>query len=205
MRQRNQRTLAIFALSIALIATTVAYAVLQTSLNISASVTRKGGSWDIAITEIGQYEDSWGGSGTGTTYSELAPIGNGATASINGTTATLNVTLNPGETKKFYVDVTNRGTLDAQLLGFYVRFEDGQKDVSTIAENYNYGPENEDSVAINKDGHLKLTITESLTSSLTAGGSQRFEFTIYYDILDKTELVNATDSIDISMVYKQAA
>ena len=35
MRQRNQRSLAIFALAMALIATSVAYAVLQTSLNIS--------------------------------------------------------------------------------------------------------------------------------------------------------------------------
>ena len=52
MKQKKQRTLAIFALAIALVATTIAYAVLSTTLKVSGSVTKKGGTWAINIQNI---------------------------------------------------------------------------------------------------------------------------------------------------------
>ena len=53
MREKGQRTLAIWALVIALCATSVAYAILQTALTISGSVTKQGGTWDIQFVEVG--------------------------------------------------------------------------------------------------------------------------------------------------------
>lgn len=49
MEQRKQRTLAIFALALALIATSVAYAALQTTLTISGTVTKKQGSFSVVM------------------------------------------------------------------------------------------------------------------------------------------------------------
>lgn len=76
MNQKKQRTLAIFALAIALVATTVAYAVLSTTLKVSGSVTKKGGTWAINIQNISTVTTT--GSGKMTT----APKVSGTTLSF---------------------------------------------------------------------------------------------------------------------------
>ena len=52
MRDRGKRKLIMYGLMVALMVTTVAYAVLQTTLNINGTVTKKGGSWDIHFANL---------------------------------------------------------------------------------------------------------------------------------------------------------
>lgn len=102
MEKKKQRTLAIFALAIALVATTVAYAVLQTTLNISGSVTKKGGSWDIKFTDVSTSTVRGG------TFSK--------TPAVSGTSLTFNANLNTeGDAVLIKFRVHNAGTLNAGL------------------------------------------------------------------------------------------
>ena len=106
MNQKKQRTLAIFALAVALVATTVAYAVLQTTLNISGSITKKGGTWAINIQNISTVTTT--GSGKMTT----AP-------KVSGTTLSFASELSkPGDSVSFTFDIVNNGTLAAQMYGY---------------------------------------------------------------------------------------
>ncbi len=101
MEQRKQRTLAIFALALALIATSVAYAALSTTLTISGNVTKKGGSFSVVMQNVKQ----------GTT------VGSGKITSVklNGTdTVNFGISLEkPGDSASFSFDVYNAGTIDA--------------------------------------------------------------------------------------------
>lgn len=103
MNQKKQRTLAIFALAIALVATTVAYAALSTTLNISGNITKKGGSWSVGITNLSSV------STTGTGSMSKAP-------SVTGTTLSFDADLKkPGDSVSFTFDIVNSGTVTAQM------------------------------------------------------------------------------------------
>lgn len=103
MNQKKQRTLAIFALAIALVATTVAYAALSTTLNISGNITKKGGSWSVGIANISNV------STTGTGALSTAP-------SVTGTTLSFEADLKkPGDSVSFTFDLVNNGSVDAVM------------------------------------------------------------------------------------------
>lgn len=103
MNQKKQRTLAIFALAIALVATTVAYAALSTTLNISGNITKKGGSWSVGITNLSSV------STTGTGSMSKAP-------SVTGTTLSFDANLKkPGDSVSFTFDIVNSGTVTAGM------------------------------------------------------------------------------------------
>lgn len=105
MNQKKQRTLAIFALAVALIATTVAYAALSTTLNISGNITKKGGSWSVGITNLSSVSTK------GTGSMSKAP-------SVSGTTLSFDANLKkPGDSVSFTFDIVNSGTVTA---GMYV-------------------------------------------------------------------------------------
>ena len=103
MNQKKQRTLAIFALAVALVATTVAYAALSTTLNISGNITKKGGSWSVGITNLSSV------STTGTGSMSKAP-------SVSGTTLSFDANLKkPGDSVSFTFDIVNSGTVTAEM------------------------------------------------------------------------------------------
>ena len=52
MKAIKTRSLIIAVMALAIVATTVAYAALQTTLNISGSIAKKGGSWDIHFENV---------------------------------------------------------------------------------------------------------------------------------------------------------
>ena len=52
MKTKKTRSLIIAIMAFSIIATTVAYAALQTTLNISGSIAKKGGSWDIHFENV---------------------------------------------------------------------------------------------------------------------------------------------------------
>lgn len=103
MNQKKQRTLAIFALAIALVATTVAYAALQTTLKVSGNVTKKGGTWAIKIQNI----------------SSVTTTGSGKMTSapkVSGTTLSFAAELSkPGDSVSFTFDIANNGTVNAEM------------------------------------------------------------------------------------------
>ena len=101
MNQKKQRTLAIFALAIALVATTVAYAALQTTLQVSGNVTKKGGTWAINIQNISSVTT------TGSAKMTTKP-------SVSGTALSFDAQLTkPGDTISFTFDIANTGSVDA--------------------------------------------------------------------------------------------
>ena len=103
MNQKKQRTLAIFALAVALVATTIAYAALSTTLNISGNITKKGGSWSVGITNLSSV------STTGTGSMSKAP-------SVSGTTLSFDANLKkPGDSVSFTFDIVNSGTVTAGM------------------------------------------------------------------------------------------
>lgn len=102
MKSTRGRSIAILALTIALCATTVAYAVLQTTLTISGSVTKKGGTWNLTLSNVS------------TTKSGKATFG--TSPSTSGTSLKFAATLNEQEDEvavKFRV--YNSGTINAKL------------------------------------------------------------------------------------------
>ena len=103
MNQKKQRTLALFALAVALVATTVAYAALSTTLNISGNITKKGGSWSVGITNLSSVSTK------GTGSMSKAP-------SVSGTTLSFDANLKkPGDSVSFTFDIVNSGTVTAGM------------------------------------------------------------------------------------------
>ena len=106
MKRNNSRQLAIWALAIALTATTIAYAALQTSLSITGNVTRKGGSWNVKLGNVANK------STTGSAKFTTQPT-------ISGTTLNFGAELAlPGDSFTFTFDVMNAGTVDAKLSSY---------------------------------------------------------------------------------------
>lgn len=112
-RERKTRLYIIIALAIVVGATTVAYAALQTTLNISGYVNQKGGTWDIHFENIGNI--------TTTGQAELKQSQIQAT----GTDLYFAVDLvESGDTASFTIDVVNGGTRNARLVGGSVTLTD---------------------------------------------------------------------------------
>lgn len=107
METKKQRTLAIFALAIALIATTVAYAALSTTLQVSGTVTKKGGTWNIYISKISNVTKT----GDALITTNPTTISGKSTMKINFT-ATL---AKPGDSVSFDFTVANSGSINAKI------------------------------------------------------------------------------------------
>ena len=102
MKQKSQRTLAIFALALAIVATTIAYAALSTTLNISGTVTKKGGSWNIYFTNPSS--------------ASIEGSAKASTITLASTQISFNVELyKPNDSVTYTVDIKNGGTIDAIL------------------------------------------------------------------------------------------
>ncbi len=102
MKQKNQRTLAIFALALAIVATTIAYAALSTTLNVSGTVTKKGGSWNIYFTNPSS--------------ASIEGSAKASTITLASTQISFNVELyKPNDSVTYTVDIKNGGTIDAIL------------------------------------------------------------------------------------------
>ena len=102
MKQKNQRTLAIFALVLAIVETTIAYAALSTTLNISGTVTKKGGSWNIYFTNPSS--------------ASIEGSAKASTITLASTQVSFNVELyKPNDSVTYTVDIKNGGTIDAIL------------------------------------------------------------------------------------------
>lgn len=105
MNKRKQRTLEIFSLVIALVATTVAYAALSTTLNISGSVTKKGGTWGVQIVDVSDFTTS----GSATTTSTKPTLTGNTSLSFSANL------YKPGDKFSFTFKIKNTGSIDAEI------------------------------------------------------------------------------------------
>ena len=176
MKTRNQRTLAIFALAFALIATTVAYAVLQTTLNISGTVTRKGGSWDIHFDNVANVTK--GGKATLTT----------PTISNAGANLTFEASLAiPKDSISFTVDVVNDGTIDAMLSSVTLSGAE-EADANDVTYTATYA----DGTAIGVNDELKANQTKTI------------KITVSYNDVDNVSAEEVELDLGLSLIYIQA-
>lgn len=106
METKKQRTLAIFALAIALIATTVAYAALSTTLKISGTVTKKGGKWSVYISSVSGIKT------TGTATMTKTPTVSGTSTTALNFAASLT---KPGDKVEFDFTLANGGSVAAKV------------------------------------------------------------------------------------------
>ena len=98
--EKNYKKIIFAALVLAVIAVSVGFAALTTTLNISGTTTAKSNSWNIEMKNIGN-------------KAGVTPI---TQPIISGTTLTYAVNLaNPGDYYEFTVDVHNAGSLPAKL------------------------------------------------------------------------------------------
>lgn len=104
MNQKKQRGLAIFALAIALLATSIAYAALSATLKISGNVVRKGVNVNVHFSNITTPVT------TGTGKMSTSPA-------IDGTTLTFGVELSkPGDSVKFDFTLVNDGDVTMHIV-----------------------------------------------------------------------------------------
>lgn len=98
----NKRRVIVYALAIALAVTTVAYAVVQTTLNVSGTVVKKGASLDIYFANL----------------KTPSLVGNGKSTSVTLSSTNIEFTIElsePLDSVTYYFDVVNSGTINAKL------------------------------------------------------------------------------------------
>ena len=175
MKQKKQRTLAIFALTVAIVATTVAYAVLQTTLNISGTVVKKGGTWNIYFT-------------------------NPSSASVTGTAKGSNITLQatnlnfsvelykPTDSVTYTVDIKNGGTIDAVLDSVSLTGVDTAKS-NDVTYNVTYS----DGSAITKGNTLNIDETKTIKIS------------VKYDDVSSISATDIKLNVGLTLIYVQTS
>lgn len=98
----NKRRVIVYALAIALAVTTVAYAVMQTTLNVSGTVVKKGASLDIYFANL--------------KTPSLVGNGKSTSATLSSTNIEFTIELSePLDSVTYYFDVVNSGTINAKL------------------------------------------------------------------------------------------
>ena len=157
MKQNKKRRIIMFSLLAALVITTVAYAALSTTLNISGLVTKKGGLWSIYFT-------------------------NPSSASITGNAKGSNITLqetnvsfyvelsSPNDSVTYTVDIKNGGTIDAVLDSVTLTGVDTAKNNDiTYKVTYNDGTEIKkgDTLNIETSRTIKILVKYNDVDTLT--------------------------------------
>lgn len=178
MGERKNRKLIITALAIALVSTTVAYAALQTSLNISGSISRRGGSWGQRFSNLRCTTEGSSNSVVNVTSS------NGTNLSFSGDFG------NVGDTISCTFNLENTGSLPANLVyGSEFRMESGE--VGTDGRYSNILTGQYPNITEIDDGHTKCWLTyggEPFSS--VAATSLYSNSSMPYSSLDAFEVVS---------------
>ena len=105
MNQKKQRTLAIFALTVALLATSIAYATLSAALKVSGSATKKGGTWCQQMSIDEKFTPKTTGDGKMTSNPTFA-----------NNTLSFGISLSkPNDSVEFSFNLVNCGNIDASI------------------------------------------------------------------------------------------
>ncbi len=151
MKDRNKRKLIIYGLLGVLMLTTVAYASLQTILNVSGTVVKKGNLWNIYFTN--------------SSSASIVGTATGSSLNIQASKLDFSVSLyKPRDKVSYTVDIKNGGTIDAVLNSISLTGLD-----TASNNNINY-------TVTYSDGS---TIKEGDT--LNAGSSKTIKITVEFD------------------------
>jgi type 1 fimbria pilin len=178
----NTSTITIVLLLAVFITMSVGFAVFAQTLNINGTAVAKQASWKV------QFKDN--------TYAESTGSVAASDTSLNVTSMTYSVTLNPGQFYEFSVDVENAGTFDAVLKSITL------SDLTSEQKNYiNY--------TLTYDGTTYSATTSNLSLDLTAGSTKTVKVKIEYVIPeDPTKLPTTSDvtlNLSASLDYLQKA
>ena len=144
MKDRNKRKLIIYGLLGVLMLTTVAYASLQTILNVSGTVVKKGNLWNIYFTNP----------------SSASIVGTATGGSLNIQASSLNFQVSlykPGDKVTYTVDIKNGGTIDAVLNSISLTGLD-----TASNNNINYTVTYSDGSTIKQDDTLDVEANKTL-------------------------------------------
>lgn len=173
MKTKKTRSLIIAIMAFSIIATTVAYAALQTTLNISGSIAKKGGSWDIHFENVSNITNY--GSATLTT------------PKIESSKLSFSTTLaKPGDYISFTVDVKNSGTIDAVLNSVIFSGEQDAK-----SKDITYAVTYSDGTSIAKNDKLNV------------GDKRTFKILVKYDDVSSISSTDQQITLGLTLNYVQ--
>lgn len=173
MKTKKTRSLIIAIMVFSIIATTVAYAALQTTLNISGSIAKKGGSWDIHFENVSNITNY--GSATLTT------------PKIESSKLSFSTTLaKPGDYISFTVDVKNSGTIDAVLNSVIFSGEQDAK-----SKDITYAVTYSDGTSIAKNDKLNV------------GDKRTFKVLVKYDDVSSISSTDQQITLGLTLNYVQ--
>ena len=156
MKDRNKRKLIIYALIGVLMLTTVAYASLQTILNVSGTVVKKGNLWNIYFTNP----------------SSASVVGTATGSSLNIQASSLNFQVSlykPRDKVSYTVDIKNGGTIDAVLNSISLTGLDTAKSNSlNYTVTYSNGSTIKEGDTLNAGSSKTIKITVEFDSSATS-------------------------------------
>ena len=156
MKDRNKRKLIIYGLVGVLMLTTVAYASLQTILNVSGTVVKKGNLWNIYFTNP----------------SSASIVGTATGSSLNIQASSLNFQVSlykPGDKVTYTVDIKNGGTIDAVLNSISLTGLDTAKSNSlNYTVTYSDGSTIKEGDTLNVGAKKTLKIAVEFDSSATS-------------------------------------
>ena len=156
MKDRNKRKLIIYALVGVLMLTTVAYASLQTILNVSGTVVKKGNLWNIYFTNP----------------SSASIVGTATGSSLNIQASSLNFQVSlykPSDKVTYTVDIKNGGTIDAVLNSISLTGLDTAKSNSlNYTVTYSNGSTIKEGDTLNAGSSKTIKITVEFDSSATS-------------------------------------
>lgn len=189
--QRKHRTLLIWALVIALGVTTVAYAALQATLNITGNIIKSGGTWDVSFSDLTIV--------SGESYFKTKP-------SANGTNLAFAVELpEVGDSVEMRFRVHNNGTLNAVVKSNNIRLAVGSGYVNaSSSEAFKVSNKGISCQLTDDNGNLTYNYSNqaySLLSSVNAG-----KYTDYVRLKCTYEELSSWDetvNVSFSIVYQQ--
>ncbi len=165
-------TVSILLLAIAFIIMSVGFAAYTQTLNINGTATAKKASWKV------QFKDN--------TYVESTGSVVATNKTLNSTTMTYDVTLNPGEFYEFTVDVENAGTFDATLKGITMSsLTEAQKEFISYTVTY--------------DSTSYTESTTGLSSDLVVDATKKVKVRVEYIIPTDAEKLPTTEDVKLTL------
>ena len=164
-----------YGLAIALMLTTVAYAILQNTLNISGTVVKKGGTWNIYFTNPSS--------------ARVTGTAKGSNITLQATSLSFSVELyKPIDSVTYTVGIKNGGTIDAVLDSVSLTGVDTAKS-NDVTYNVTYS----DGSAITKGDTLNIDETKTIKIS------------VKYDDVSSISATDIKLNLGLTLIYVQTS
>ena len=182
--KENGKNIALAVLGVILLGITIAYAALQTNLNISGTVDAPAISWDVHFANFAK--GTVVGSATGPTAAELNTGGYITNTSISHLAISLP---KPGDSITYTWDIVNAGTINAKLNSYSAGWTcDSGKDCSHITYDLtctNGGATQNSTLAAN-NGTATCTLVVSRNAATAVGTNQTYSESAASGVINAT-------------------